>query len=282
MSNWFHSNKLLQYTAAACLLALLASAHLARGDTGFTFPKRRPSVDPIWVGEKQELTVSLLGFTGLHVEIEILPPETVNSRKAYHARAQVQSAGLPGLFFSLNDLAETWIDYEGMFSHRFHLVQKETKINRESWEDHNQIKAETVYRNSSQDKNEKPEISRAVKPIPRFGQDTFSSFFYLRSLPLEIGDSYHVPVVSEGNTTEVLALVQGVDLIRARGEKTQGLQVRLEKLDGSGKPIPGQNNLVWLSNDDRHILLRLDVTTRFGHVVGELTGFTPGTPPQKF
>jgi hypothetical protein len=257
-----------------------AFAQSANEQGGVAFPKRRPRVEAIWVGEKQNLTVSFLGFTGLRFEIEVLPFETVNNRKTYHTRAHVEIAALPSLFYSLDDMAESWIDYEGVFSHRFHLLQKESKIEREAWEEHDQVKGESVYKNKSQKKGERPESSQTVASITRFSQDTFSSYFYLRSLPLEIGETYRVPVVSEGNTMQVQAVVQGVDLIKACGERRQALQIRLDKLDGEGKPLPGQNNLVWLSNDERHILLRVDVTARFGHIVGELTAFTSGTLSQ--
>ncbi len=250
------------------ILTLLSSfALVVQADEKVVFPVRRPTVDPIWVGEKQELSVSFLGFKSLHVEIEVLPHEIVNGRKSSHAEGRVRLAGLASAFYSLNDRVETWFDSEGLFSHRWHLVQDETKIKRDSWENHDHVKGETVFRNQSQKKDSALETTQLVAPFQRFAQDSFSALYFLRSLPLAVEDSYRIPVVSEGNTIEVLARVQGVDLIDVLGEKMQALQIRLEKLDSQGKPIANQNNLVWLSNDERRFLLRVDVGTRFGHLI---------------
>ena len=263
---------------AGSVAGLVTGLPDARGEMGADFPKRRPKSELAWVGEKQEFSVSFLGFTGLHVEIEVLPQEIVGSRKSYHVRAKVRNSDFLGIFYNIDDTAETWIDYEGLFSHRFHLVQNESKLSRESWENHDHAKGETSYRNLSQRKGEKAENSQVTSRFPTLAQDSFSSFYFLRTLPLEIGESYRIPVVSEGNSIEVQATVEGVDLISSLGSKVQALQIRLQKLDKNGNTNPGQNNLVWLSNDERRILLRVDVTTRFGHIVGDLKNFRAGTP----
>jgi hypothetical protein len=82
-------------------------------------------------------------------------------------------------------------------------------------------------------------------------------------------------VVSEGDTTLVRATVLGTENIDVRFNLIPSLIIRLEKMDPSGAPVPGGENIVWLSNDERRVLTRVDVKTRFGHVIAHLRKFTP-------
>lgn len=259
---------------------LLIAAHSAfAAAPAQALPSRRPTIDPIRTGEKHELEVTYMGIPGLRVTVEVLPYDEIDGRKAYHVRGLAETSSFVNLFFHLEDAAESWIDFDSLFTRKLTMVQNQSDLKRVSSEVFDPSALRTTFVNHEEKPGETPHDSRKVAEAPPLSQDTFSAFFYLRTLPLTVGATYDVPVVSEGNTIKVRATVLGVENIDVRFHLISSLVIRLEKLEANGQPAPGSENLVWLSNDDQRILTRVDVKTRFGHVVAHLRKFTPGTGP---
>jgi hypothetical protein len=244
-----------------------------------TFPVRRPKSDPPWIAEKHEMDVTYLGFPGIYLTFEVLPMDQVNRRRAYHVRATAKGSGLLSLFFSLNDSVESWFDYEGLFSHRLHLVQDQSDIQRDSMEEQDPVRGESHMHDKSKPKDRPFAEHDKVVATPRFAQDTFSAFFYLRTLNMTPGATYTVPVISEGDTVDVIVTVMHKERLEyARAKESESWVIRLQKREKDGRINPTEN-LVWIADDEYRALLRVDVNTRFGHVVGHLRSFTHGNPP---
>jgi hypothetical protein len=113
----------------------------------FAYPSRRPAKDPIWVGEKHVFDVTYFGMSAGDLSMEALPYKIVNERKVYHIRATAVSSSVFNLFYRLNDTVESFIDYDGIFSHRFHIVLDETKQSRDAVELYDHEKKQTYYWN---------------------------------------------------------------------------------------------------------------------------------------
>jgi hypothetical protein len=268
-----------QLLGAFALASLTLATTTAFAAPPAQLPSRRPPIDPIRTGEKHEMEVTYMGIPGLHVTFEVLPYDVIDGRKVYHVRGVVETSSLVNLFFHLDDSAESWIDFESLFTRKLTMVQNQTDIKRVTSEIFDPSTLHTTFTNHEQKPGEAPHDSLKVADAPPLSQDTFSAFYYLRTLPLTVGASYDVPVVSEGNTIKVRATVLGVENIDVRFHLISSLIIKLDKLDPSGQPMPGTENVVWLSNDDQRILTRVDVKTRFGHVIAHLRKFTPGTGP---
>jgi hypothetical protein len=113
----------------------------------FVYPNRRPAKDPIWIGEKHVFDITYFGMSAGDLSMEALPFKVVNSRKVYHIRANAVSSSVFNLFYRLNDIVESFIDFEGVFSHRFHIVLDETKQSRDAVELYDHEKRQTYYWN---------------------------------------------------------------------------------------------------------------------------------------
>lgn len=259
------------HAAAAALIWVNAPAPARAQDNGVPLTSFCP-------GEKHELEVTYLGVPGLNVTLEVLPPETLDGKTAFRARGWARSSALVGLFFKINDTVETWVDPNRLNSRKFRLVQDESRLQREAIETYDLEKLESVYENRAQRKNENEQRSRENFPIPQLKaplQDTFSSIFALRTLPMIEGASYVVPVMSEGRIIEAGVTVTGRKTLVARGRREEAFVIRLVKLNQDGSP-PAVENIVYLSADARRALLEFSVYSRFGHIMASLKGFEPG------
>lgn len=266
----------LKVALLAFAVASFAAIPLQADDA---YPSRRPKHDPIRLSEKHELEVTYLGMPGILLELEVLPYERVGHRKAYHVRGKAVNSTALGLFFKLQDQVDSWFDFDGLFSYRLQLKQEQSDIERESTETHDPLRSETHFVNHWRRKKDSADAAQTMDktfPIPaHFAQDSLSAFYYLRTLALKSGDTYKIPVISEGEQMDVLATVLRRESLETNRRRYPAVVIRLEKLDPKGAPIPA-NNYVWLSDDSQHILLRTEVGTRFGRIVASLKKFSPG------
>jgi hypothetical protein len=244
----------------------------------FTYPARRPAQEPIWQSERLTYGISYLGLGAGELTLEVLPFKTMANRKVYHVRGNAVSSAVFSLFYQLNDVVETFIDYEGMFSHRFHLVLNETKQQRDSLELYDSEKQQTYYWDRATRKNQSPSETKKYSPIQAFSQDSVSALYYLRTIPLTVGSVVTVPIVSEGNTWDAVCTVVRREIVGSPMGDIPALVLKPE-MKYQGILRKNGDSYLWLTDDDRRIPLRLEAKVRIGYVIANLNRVELGTPP---
>ena len=110
-------------------------------------------------------------------------------------------------------------------------------------------------------------------------QDSFSAYQYLRTLPLETGKQYAMPVVSEGNSWEAVATVIRREEVTTAAGKFPAIVVRPQtRFQGVLKQGSGET-YIWLSDDDRRFILQFEAKVKVGSVIGALKKITFGEKP---
>ncbi|RRQ20875.1 DUF3108 domain-containing protein [Thiohalobacter thiocyanaticus] len=109
-------------------------------------------------------------------------------------------------------------------------------------------------------------------PVAPDTLDMVSAFFTTRSLPLEAGETYRLPVVDKDRhyilSVEVLGR-ERLDTLLGEDTPTVKIHPRLQS-DGIFKRS-GEMHL-WLTDDDRHLPVRMESRVKYGKVISELTG----------
>lgn len=246
----------------------------------FEYPNRRPPKDPIWVSESLVYQIRYFGISAGEFTVQVLPHKTVNHRKVYHVRGNAVSSKLFSLFYKLNDMVETFIDYEGIFSHRFHLTLDETKQTRDSLELNDSEKKQTFYWNRWNHKVKGYIEIKDYFPIQPFSQDTLSSMYYLRTIDLPDGKIFTVPIVSEGRSWDAEVTVLRREKIDSPMGEVQAIVLKPETKYRGVLQKRG-DSFIWLSDDDRKLLLRLEAKVKIGTLVAELKKVDLGTPPEE-
>lgn len=244
----------------------------------FEYPNRRLEKDPIWLSETQVFQITYFGVAAGEFTLKVLPHKVVNHRKVYHIRGNAVSSKLFSLFYKINDMVETFIDYEGMFSHRFHLTLDETKQTRDSLELYDSEKKQTFFWNRWNHKVKGYIEIKDYFSIQPFSQDTLSALYYLRTVPLPNGHIFTFPVVSEGKTWDAEVTVVRREMVNSPMGKVQAIVLKPET-KYQGVLQKRGDSFLWLSDDDRHYLLRLEAKVRIGTVVAVLKSLEPGVPP---
>lgn len=244
----------------------------------FSYPTRRPETEPIWVGEKLVYSISYFGVSAGDFTLEVYPFKTVGNRKVYHLHGNAVSSAVFSLFYRLNDVVESFVDYEGLFSHRFHVVLDETKQKRDSLELNDSEKKQTYYWNRWHHKTNGYSETKEYKPIEPFSQDSMSALYYVRTLPLPTGSVVTFPVISEGKTFEAVCTVLRREPMDTPMGEVQAIVIRPEmKYQGILKKAG--DSFLWLTDDSRRIPIRLEAKVKIGTVVAQLKKAELGISP---
>lgn len=242
----------------------------------FTYPKRRPESDAIWVGEKQVYNVTYFGVSAGDFVTRVLPFKMISARKVFHVEATAISSKMFSLFYRLNDKIESFIDYEGIFTHRFHILLDESNQARDALELNDSEKGDTYYWNRWQRKGQPFLETQEHFAIQPFSQDSLSALYYLRSIPLPDGAVITFPVINEGKTWDAVVTVVRREIIHSPMGEVKTVVLRPEsKYEGILKKQGEQ--LLWLTDDDRKFLVRLEAKVKIGTIVAQLKELEPGT-----
>jgi hypothetical protein len=244
----------------------------------FVYPSRRPAKDPIWVGEKLTYQVTYLGIPAGTFTLEALPYKAVGDRKVYHIMAKAWNSAVFGLMYKLEDYVETYIDFDGFFSHRFHLHQDETKQVRDSQELYDSEKKQSYWWNRWDRKERGYSENKDFYPMEPFPQDTLSSLYYLRAVPLPPHATVSFPVMSEGKPlTAYVTVVEREELDTAAGT-LKTVKLKPEAATRGVLERKG-DSYMWLTDDDRRFLVKIEAKVKIGYVVAELKKIELGTAP---
>lgn len=251
---------------------------VVQSQSSFEYPVRRPEKSAIWIGEKQVYDVSYFGISAGDFIVKALPFKMVSGRKVYHIQGTAVSSSMFSLFYRLNDLVESFIDYDGIFTHRFHILLDETKQARDALELNDSEKGQTYYWNRWQRKNQPFLETKEYFAVKPFSQDSLSALYYLRSIPLPDGAVITFPVINEGKTWDAVITVLRREIVDSPLGKVRAIVLRPEaKYQGVLKKQGDQ--FLWLTDDERRFMLRLEAKVKIGTVVAKLKEIELGTPP---
>lgn len=243
--------------------------HLPDLEDAEGFIGRRPKVDPFVVGEKTTLSIKYFNVTAGVVDVMVLPYKEVNGSKSYHFKVEVRSNKTFSMFYTVRNLAETFMDFEELIPHTLTFDNNESSrvVESRSFFDWEKLQAREWEKKVSKKKGEeKKEIEWDILP---YSQNIISALFYLRVFEYKVGKKLAFRVSDDGKnyvfTGEVL-----------RKEK---LDTPLGKLDTFViKPTftlnnnfkPSGENLLWITADDRKRIVRVESKVKIGTLVGQL------------
>lgn len=244
----------------------------------FSWPSRRPKQEPFWVGEKAVYEITYFGVPAAYFTMGIMPLQSLNGRKVYHSHITVESHPLFRFIYRIDDQIDTYFDYQGLFSHRFQMSLDESKQKRDTVELYDHEAGQMFYRNNWIPNDQPPKRSEGYFPMPRFAQDSISALYYLRGIPLAVGDSFEFEVAQEGKHFQSLITVEAREKMHSKLGDKDVLRLRL------GARINGQirkpdDNFLWLTDDDRRVVVRLEAKVKIGTLAAVLSSFEPGESP---
>jgi hypothetical protein len=216
---------------------------------------------PFSVGERLEYDVKFGVLKVGSGRMEVVGTETVRGRQAWHTAFTVKGGTF---FYKVNDRLESWIDMENFASLRHVQDLQEGRRDRER-------RYEIFPDRMVYTENEGDEQPTARDPL-----DDGSFLYFIRTVPLSVGQTYDFPRYFKPDRNPV----------RVRVLRKESVKVPAGRFDAiviqpiiKSKGIFSENGRaeIWLSDDDRRIMLQMKSNLSFGTLNLYLKSYTEGT-----
>jgi hypothetical protein len=234
-------------------------------------PIQDPAIPPIasvpfGPGERLDYKVSvgLFGDVG-HGSMEVVGIDTVRDHPSYHLRMKVRG-GIP--FAHVDDRLESWMDISSLASRRFEQDQREP-----NWKRHR------VWNFFPEQKSWATEEPSKVGDLPTDTPlDDASFLYFVRTLPLEIGQTYTLDRYFRAEGNPVIIQIVRAEKISVPLGKFETIVIR-PIIRTRGLFGQGGEAEVYLTNDARRIpvMVRTKIPV-LGHLNLELEKFVLGNP----
>lgn len=223
-------------------------------------------------GLNEKLTFDVnYGFVTAGIATFSIPEiKTLAGRKVYRIKFEVNTVPAFDPFFKVRDRYETYLDVEGIFPWRFEQHIREGKYSRDfsAFFDQRRNLAKT---------------SEGVFKIPPYVHDIVSAFFYVRTLDFKNfkkGDRLKLQNFYKDKTYDLEVVYHGKETISVKAGKFRCIVV--EPLVQEGGLFKSEGSiLIWLTDDDNKIPVKVKTKVIIGSIDSELTSYENIKSPLK-
>jgi len=195
--------------------------------------------------------------------MEVTGVEDVRGRGTYHVRFNVKGGTF---FYRVNDRYDSWIDTTSLVSLRHHQQIDEGRYERER-------KYEISPERGVYQENEKPEQPTVPEPL-----DDGSFFFFLRSIPLEVGQTYTFDRYFKPDRNPVTVTVVRRERIKVPAGTFDAIVLH-PTIKAKGVFGEGGQAEIWLADDSTRAMLQMKSKLKIGSLNLYLKKLTRGGQP---
>jgi len=213
-------------------------------------------------GEKLTFDVNY-GFVTAGIAVMEVPQiKKISGRNAYHVTFEVNSVPSFDMFYKVRDRYETYIDVEGLFPWRFEQHIREGGYARDfsAFFDQRKGKAKTT---------------EGEYEIPLYVNDIVSAFYYARTLDysnMKVNDLIHLQNFYKDKVYNLDVKFLGKEVVEVPAGKFECIIV--EPLVKEGGLFKHEGNIiVWLTNDELKIPVKVRTKVVIGYVEAKLTNY---------
>ena len=255
-------------TAATLSRAIVVSALIARPALAQELDRIAPTAESskrtttLAVGERLTYDVR---FGKLHVgkgSMEVRETVDVRGREAWHTVFAIRG-GVP--FFRVDDRLESWIDTQRFTSLRFSQLTNEGRYHRQR-----QIEffpERSTMLESGDSTQEEPTVDEPL--------DEGALLYYLRTFPLNVGDRYSLDRYFRPDRNPVRLEVLRRERIEVPAGTFETIVIR-PTIKTSGIFSENGHAEVWVTDDERHLMVRMSAKLSFGTLSLSLREITSG------
>ncbi len=201
-------------------------------------------------------------FTVGEAVMSIPNSDSVFNRKAYHVLFKVKSKPFFDAFFKVRDRYESYIDSAGIFSWRFEQHVREGSYKKDYGAFLNQYKGIAVS-------------EKAETPIEPYTHDIISAFYFTRTLDFsdfEKGDRIHMNNFFADKSFPLEVVYHGKERVEVEAGEFDCIVI--EPLVTEGGLFKSEGNiLIWLTDDDAHMPVKVKSKILIGSITAELTQY---------
>ncbi len=225
----------------------VASATQAQTATGSTTtPVSRPFVP----GERLSYDVFFGAIKVGTGSMEVRGIDTVRGRPAYHTAFQL-NGGIP--FYKVDDVFESWFATDDLASLRF--IQDQNEGTKERQHRYEIYPERQTYDDLTDEKPEQPSVAEPL--------DDGSFVYFVRTVPLEVGKTYEFQRYFKPDRNPVTIRVLRRERVKVPAGTFDAVVIQ-PVIKTKGVFSESGHAELWISDDDRHMIVQMKSQLSFG------------------
>ncbi|MDP3909556.1 MAG: DUF3108 domain-containing protein, partial [Gemmatimonadales bacterium] len=248
----------------ALALCMASAAGAAAQDSTSAIPPLPPISPPhpavnFPTGERLTFQAKYGLFNVGTAVMEVMGIDTVRGIETVHIQFRISGGAL---WYHLDQTIESWVGRWDFRSRRYVSIQDERDRHRER---RFEIFPDSgFYREEGRD----TAFATVLEPL-----DDASFLYWVRTLPLEIGKRYEYSRYFRPDLNPVIIEVLGRERVSVAGKKWQAVVIRPKIPRARGLFGEKSETRIWLSDDERRIVLAIQSNFSFGQVTLKLKEF---------
>lgn len=198
--------------------------------------------------------------------------QTINGRKCYDIRFNVNSTSSFDWVYKVRDFYRTYVDAEGLFPWRFEQHIKEGNYQR----DFEAIFDQQNHTAKTYTGEKDPKKFEGEYTIPEYTQDAMSAFYYFRTLDyskMKEGDKILLQNFYKDTTYPLQVRYLGKETIEVTAGEFRCIKV--EPLVQEGGLFKSEGSIVvWMTDDDRRMPVKVKTKVIIGSIDADLSEYT--------
>ena len=217
---------------------------------------------PFGVGERLEYDVKFGALRVGNAHMEVVALDNLRGRPAWHTAFWVQGGNF---LYRVNDVYESWMDAESLSSLRF--VQELEEGGKDTERRFEIYPERAVFVQTT--KKPQTEERSVSQPL-----DDGSFLYFVRTIPLVVGQTYDFNRYFRPDRNPVRIRVLRKERIRVPAGSFDAIVIQ-PVIKTKGIFSENGHAEIWLSDDDRHIMLQLKSKLSFGSLNLYLKSYFP-------
>jgi len=232
--------------------------------TGLLHAEYTPAFE---VGENLLFRIRWGAIVGGYSTLTVPRIKLKDGKLAYHIVSEARSTGFIDTFYKVRDFNQAWMDTEQPRSLGYEKNLSEGKYRVQETVRYDYIE-NRFYRDKERlDKNSHKEQDG---PIPSAVFDILSSFYYIRSLPLEVGKAVTIDVHSGSTTYPLVVGVTKRAVAKTKAGKFDCFVLEPALREPGIFIHKGKKLEIWVTADERRMPVMMRCDIKIGTITAEL------------
>ena len=248
----------------AAVLLILAGPSRAQDTTPAPTSTPAPAAPrqavPFAIGERMVYSAKFGPFSVGQATMEVAGIDTVRGVETVRFRFHIKGGAL---WYRLDQLLESWVGRADFRSRRY--------INSSEERGRKRINRYEIFPDSGFYREEGIDTTKATVADPL---DDAAFMYWVRTVPLEMGKRYEYHRYFRPDRNPVIIVVEKRERVSVAGRKFNAIVVRPIIPKGRGIFAEQAEAHIWLSDDERRLMLALQSTFSFGTVTLKLKEFS--------
>jgi hypothetical protein len=222
--------------------------------------------------EKIYMDMNYLGMKTGTILLETKPKNFLGTEPVFHFRAELESAPFYRYVYELDDKIDSFIAVKNFSPRKYKFVQRESAQSVDDLQlfDSEKKKVMWFYERETKAKKEKKQRT-SVTPF-RY-QDPLSVIYFIRSLPLNKGDKYIIPVVNKSKLLTLEVMPEEHETLETAIGKLETIRVHV-MTQYTGESLKSGDMMFWFTRDAKKIFVKVKAKIKIGAVNGEITKYS--------